>query len=211
MKVSDITQAYCNRNDLVLYKGRKIGENDPSPILPFLIMDYAYCEFCKVIKPIPLHHEAKRLRNKWLATYTTFNKRLLSCLTEEQKDYAIEMMDAYTGAVDYEAMLIRVATMDLVKDCKFADQCIMGALLLCHILAQVAGIVWEIVFRNDYGREDKCHELELMTRQAHQLGNMVVELPSYVNPNKDKRLTDAVEAFKDKTIKWLNSYGKENL
>lgn len=207
MKVSDIVNAYCERNGLKVLQGR-LGENDPAPIVAFMIMDCAQAEYMKNIAPLNLKHDAKKLDSMWRKDYHAFNQRLFTCLTPDQRDFTIEMMDAYTEAVDYEVMLIRIAVMDLVKICDFADQKIIASLLLCNVFSQIAQICWGAVYRNDYSKEDKCPELLRLRQHSHKLSNTVVILPVDINPNASEKLMSAVESFKNKTIKWLDGYGK---
>lgn len=207
MKVSDIVNAYCRKNGLSILQGR-LRDNDPSPILAFLIMDCAQDEYRKNIAPLKLKHEAKELDRRWRDDYHRFNQRLFTCLSPDERDFAIDMMDAYTEAVEYEVMLIRVAVMDLVKICDFADQKIIASLLLCNVFSQIAQICWGAVYRNDYSKEDKCPELLRLRQHSHKLSNTVVMLPVDINPNASEKLMSAVESFKNKTIKWLDGYGK---
>lgn len=208
MNAADIVKAYCDAHGLVLLK-KKNGENDVSPIMPYLIMDCAYSEFSKEVCPLPLKHQAKKIKMIWLSTYHRFNQRLFSCLNQDQTDFAIDLMDGYEAAIGNQVMLMRVAIMDLVKVVAFKDQKIIASLLLCNIFSQVAQIVWGAVFRNDYGNEDKCPELAVLRNLSHRLSNSIVYFEDDINPNKSEKLQSAVDSFMNATTKWLKSYGHD--
>ena len=140
-EVRDIVATYCRRHDLEVRQG-KAGDNDPAPLLPFLIMDCAYSEFAREIVPLDMRHTLKQMRKAWLADYHTFNSRLFHCLDAEQTDFVIDLMDQYEEFIANETMFIRVAVMNMVKGCDFDDQKIIGSLMLCNVFSQVAQIVW---------------------------------------------------------------------
>lgn len=208
MSTNDITQAYCKANGLKVIKG-KLGEDDPAPILAFLIMDCAYQEFCGAIKKLPLNGRNKQLRGRWLDSYRDFNRRLFSTLNDEERDYAVDLMDAYQMAVPNEIMMMRVAIMDLVASCEFADQKTIASLLLCNIFSQVAQIVWGCVFVNERARAAICPELLQMRNISHTLANSLVVINDRINPNASPKLNNAVSAYMDKTSNWLNNYSKK--
>ena len=208
MTVGEIVNAYCESRGLKVIKGR-LGENDPAPILPFLIMDCAYSEFNTGIKPLKLHHELKRMRKAWLTDYHLFNKRLFSALDQEQTNFTIDMMDEYEALISNDVMVMRVALMNLVKGLEFDDQGIIASLMLCNIFAQVAQIAWSEVFRNNYGKKERNPELERLKTLSHKLTNAVVLIPEYIDPNQDKALGHAVESYMSKTTKYLNSYDRK--
>lgn len=204
-RVKDIVDAYCNRYDLRVIGG-KLGDDDPAPILAFIIMDAAQYEFQKEIAPLHMHHNLKRWRKQWQADYHTFNQRLFSCLDAAQTDFTIEMMDEYTAAVDYDIMLMRVAVMDLVNGLEFNDQRLVASLMLCNIFSQVAQITWGLVFHTTKGHDARCPELDRLRNYSHKLANGVVLIPEDIDPNASPKLHDAVESFMDKTTKWLKTY-----
>lgn len=208
MKVGDIVKAYCDSRGLTLLKGR-LGDNDPAPILPFIIMDCAYSEFNAGIKPLKLHHELKKMKTGWLKDYTFFNHRLFSALNKEQADFTIDMMDEYESFIANDVMFMRVALMNLVKGLEFEDQGIIASLMLCNIFAQVAQIAWSEVFRNNYGKKELNPELERLKTLSHKLSNAVVLIPEYIDPNQDKALGEAVQSYMSKTTKYLNSYDRK--
>lgn len=208
MTVGEIVNAYCESRGLKVIKGR-LGENDPAPILPFLIMDCAYSEFNTGIKPLKLHHELKRMRKAWLTDYHLFNKRLFSALDQEQTNFTIDMMDEYEALISNDVMVMRVALMNLVKGLEFDDQGIIASLMLCNIFAQVAQIAWSEIFRNGYGQKEKNPELERMKNLSHKLTNAIVLIPEHIDPNQDKALGAAVDAYMKRTTKYLNTYGKK--
>lgn len=208
MKVSDIVLAYCKANNLNLLSGR-LGADDPAPILPFLIMDCASSEFAREIKPIPAKHGTARLKKAFLAEYHTFNQRLFRTLDKDQTDYAIDLMDNYEGAVINDVMIMRVALMDLVPGLEFGQQKTLASLMLCNIFAQVAQITWGLVFKTQTRHDEVCPELQRMRNITHNLCNDLVRFPQRINPNENKRLTDAVESYMNKTTKWLKSYDRQ--
>lgn len=204
-RVKDIVDAYCDRHGLRVIGG-KLGDNDPAPILPFIIMDAAQYEFQKEIAPLHMHHSLKRWRKQWQSDYHAFNQRLFSCLDADKTDFTIEMMDAYTEAIGYNTMLMRVAVMDLVNGLEFDEQKLIASLMLCNIYAQVAQITWGLVFHTNKGHDAKCPELERMRNISHKLANGVVLIPDNIDPNASPKLHDAVEAYMSKTTDWLKSY-----
>lgn len=205
MKVSDIVNAYCKSKDLKVLHGR-LGENDPAPLLPFLIMDCAQSEFHRGLRGLNLHHELKWMKNQWISNYHRFNQRLFIALNPDQMDFVIDMMDHYEAFIANDVMLMRVALMNLVKGLEFEEQGLIASLMLCNIFAQVAQITWSEIFRNSYGKKEKNPELDSMARLSHKLANAVVLIPENIDPNADKGLHDAVENYMNKTTKWLNSY-----
>lgn len=204
MNAGDIVNAYCKRNNLDVIAG-SLGGQDPAPIMPFLIMDCAYQEFCREIKPIETRHSAKKVRNRWLADYRAFNLRLFSCLDAAQRDFVIDLMDKYAEFIGNDAMLMKVAVMDLVSGCKFEEQKVIGSLMLINIYSQVAQIVWGTVFRTNHGQDEQCPELLRMRRDSHALCNGIAILEEDVNPNIDEKLNKAVDVFVKRTTKWLKS------
>ncbi len=207
MTISNIIDTYCRYYHLGLVKG-KLGKDDPAPILAFLIADCAFQEFCEGVKPLGLKHEMKKKQSEWLWNYHTFNKRLFICLDEDQKDFVIDMMDAYEEFIRNDVMLMRVALMNLVGGCEFEDQKNIASLMLCNIFAQTAQITWGLVFKNDRGRDERVPELDRMKKLSHTLANSVALIKEDINPNADVGLTTSVEAFMNKTVKWLNNHEK---
>lgn len=208
MRISDISKAYCKANGLTLYTGR-LGDDDPLPILAFIIMDCAYQEFKKEIKPLSFRHGNKRWVSEWMNTYHHFNSRLFSTLDADRRDFAIDLMDAYADALSYDVMLMRVAVMDLVSGCEFADQKVISSLMLCDIFAKVAQISWGLVYKTERNTEERCPELDKMWRISHTLANSVALLPENVKTNESPKLGGAIKAYMDKTSKWLKSYGND--
>ena len=205
MTISDIVNTYCEYYDLGLIEG-KLGKNDPAPILAFLIADCAFQEFCEGVKPLGLKHDLKKKQSEWLWNYHTFNKRLFICLDEDQKDFVIDMMDLYEEFIQNDVMLMRVALMNLVGGCEFEDQKHIASLMLCNIFAQTAQITWGLVFKDGKGRGERAPELDRMRRLSHTLTNSIALIKENINPNADNGLKNSVEAFMNKTVKWLDSY-----
>lgn len=209
MTVNNIIGRYCEYYHLGLVKGR-LGERDAAPILAFLIADCAFQEFCEGVKPLGLKHELKKKQSAWLSDYHAFNKRLFICLDAEQQDFVIDMMDAYEKFIQNDVMRMRVALMNLVGGCEFEDQKHIASLMLCNIFSQTAQIAWGLVYKDGKGRGERAVELDRMKRISHHLANSVALLSGDINPNQDKALNASVEAFMNKTVKWLESY-EENV
>ena len=205
MKIVDLVNAYCKRWGLKVIKG-ELHDNSIAPILPFIIMDCAYSEFNREIKPLKLHHKQQRLRGEWYANYHKFNSRLFSALNQEQTDFVIDLMDEYEGKINYDVMLMKVALMNLLKGLEFADQKIMAALLVCNIIAQVAQDAWGKGNRNIYGKADKNHELKQMRVLSRNLTGTIVLLPEHLDLNEDEAVNSAVNKYIGTTIKYLYSY-----
>ena len=208
MTVDDIVNAYCSKRNLQIMRGSK-HDNDPAPILPFLIADCAYQEFCSGVKPLHLKQNLKVLKNRWLDDYRQFNTRLFSCLDEDQRDFAIDIMDAYSDFIQNDVMMMRVALMNLVKGCEFEDQKIIASLMLCNIFSQVAQICFGCVFVNSHGRSERASELDRMRNISHKMANAAVSQPETINPNVDKGLNAAVDAYMKKTTNWLKNYDRK--
>ena len=205
MTVDDIVNAYCARQNLQIMRGAK-AENDPAPILPFLIADCAYQEFCSGVRPLHLKQELKRLQKNWLEDYRQFNQRLFICLNEDLRDFTIDMMDSYADFIQNDVMLMRVALMNLVKGCEFTDQKTIASLMLCNIFSQVAQICFGCVFINGHGKSERAPELDRMRNVSHKLANAVLTINDTINPNADKGLNAAVDAYMKKTTNWLKNY-----
>ena len=203
--IGNIVDTYCAYYHLCLITG-KHGENDVAPILAFLLADCAFQEFCEGVKPLKFKHALKKKQSDWLADYHTFNKRLFICLDEDQRDFVIDLMDAYEDFIKNDVMLMRVALMNLVGGCSFEDQKHIASLMLCNIFTQVAQITWGLVYKTTKGKDERAPELDRMKCVSHHLANSVALLESDVHPNEDAGLNAAVEAFMNKTVKWLNSY-----
>lgn len=205
MTVDDIVNAYCLKRNLQIMRGAK-HDNDPAPILPFLIADCAYQEFCSGVKPLHLKQEQKRMQKNWLADYHQFNQRLFSCLNADERDFTIELMDAYSEFIQNDVMVMRVALMNLVNGCEFEDQKSIASLLLCNIFAQVAQISFGCVFVNGRGHSERAPELDRMRNISHRLANSVLTIKETINPNADKALNASVDAYMRKTTNWLKNY-----
>ena len=208
MKIRDIVEAYCNRYDLQLILG-KMGDNDPAPILPFIIMDSALSEFSREVRPLKFRREMKAVRKRWSEDYHAFNRRLFSCLNQEQTDFVVDLMDEYEDAVRNEVMFMRVALMDLVSGCDFKTQKIIASLMLCNVFSQVAQLAWGLVFQTTKRNPQRCPELDRLKNYSHKMANGVFLLPDNVNPNASPKLNAAVESYMNKTVKWLKSYDRE--
>ena len=207
MKIVDLVNAYCKRWSLKVIKG-KLHDNSLAPLLPFIIMDCAYSEFNREIKPLKLHHKQQHLRGEWYTYYHKFNSRLFSALDEEQTNFAIDLMDEYERKVDYDMMLMRVALMNLLGGMEFKDQKIMAALLICNTIAQVAQDVWSKGNCNIYGKEDVNPELAQLRRIPRELSNTIILQPDHINPNENDAVNAAVNKFIDTTIKYLYGYDR---
>ena len=207
-KVSDIVLAYCKRWGLHVIKG-KLHDNTLSPLLPYIIMDCAYSEFTREIKPLKLRHKENKMRNDWLASYRKFNGKLFSALNQEQTDFVIDLMDEYEGKIDYDVMLMKVALMNLLKGLEFTDQKIMASLLVCNIIAQVAQDAWGKGNCNLYGKRDENHELKQMRVLSRKLTDTIVLLPEHLDLNEDEAVNSAVNKYIGTTIKYLYSYDRQ--
>jgi hypothetical protein len=185
------------------------GEDDIAPLLPFIIMDCAQLEFSREVVPIGARQNAKMLIKAWQADYRMFNQRLFRTLDAEQRDFVIDMMDAYEDFIANEMMLMRVAIMDLVKECSFDAQKTVASLMLCNIFSQVAQITWGEIFYTKSGHHEVCAELERIRNRSHKLTNMVCFIKDDVNPNTSTRLHDAIQSYISKTTKWLKTYNNE--
>ncbi len=196
----ELIQAYIKKTG-VLKRG---SEDNPMPLLPFLIMDIQYQIFCKEIRPVECRHQMNRYKHIWAENYNRFNQRFFRAFTPEQVEAVGDMMEGYEEYVANDVMIARVALMNELSDEDFSTQQLLSAVLLCNTLVQCASIVWSTVNRDACGRRLLNPELLAIRKASSVFVNGIPRKTSRkIDFNEVPMVDRAVRSLEQKMVGWV--------
>jgi hypothetical protein len=140
-------------NTYLTYKHRKrtLGEREDNtlPLMPFFIMDVCYQIYCKDIKNIPCKHLMKQAKTRWNESYHKFTSDFFRAFNQDQTDYIVDLMDEFNDYIHNYVVMLKSSVMNHISgDASFEDKKILGALMVCNVLAQSAQILYGEMFRS---------------------------------------------------------------
>lgn len=181
------------------------GDDDFSPLLPFLMLDLMYQMWSKTIKPINCKFEMKRYKKAWIENYNAFNTQFFRCFTQEQQDAIIEKMDDFEEYVQNNLMIAKVQLMNCLSFETFERQEVLATCLLCSILAQASHIIWGRVYKDARQRDTENLYIRGIETNINGFMNLYYgKGKPHVKPDESKPVSDAVDALCKKTISWLS-------
>lgn len=201
MDANTLVEAYVAHLGL-----KRVQGTGADPILPFFILDVMNTILHRDLFPVKAQHEEKKAKKLWVQNYHTFNKDFFSAFNDEQQDEIIDIMDDFEAYVNNDVVIVKVAVMNEIAkyDVSLADQVVLADLMVCHILAQTAQIVWTAVYR----RENKfIHSIlfyagrwmELYARRC---------TTSVIRTQDSEGITVAVNALCKRVVKFLDRLKK---
>lgn len=96
-------------------KRDKGNDGDISPLLPLIIMDSAYQLFNKYINPVECKREMKMYKDQWKKLYHEFNMTYFRYFNEEQRDFVIDLMDAFDEHIEKHLFICHIQIMNKVN------------------------------------------------------------------------------------------------
>lgn len=175
------------------------------PLLPFFIMDVQFQIYCHDIAYLPVKYQMKQVRGKWIAAYNKFNKAFFNAFTQDEQDELIDKMDDFADYIQNDVMVAKVAFMDMVKDLPFERQGVIGACLMCNVLAQSAQVIWGKVYHDRHGVKETNGELRRIQICSYDFLNMYYREGRNISCDTP-RITEAVNILCRKIVKWLYRY-----
>lgn len=190
-------------NKKVLYG----NEEDFSPMLPFLLMDFAYQLFTKYLAEgkWELKGKSKQARNDWMTAYHEFNSKFFSCFDTDEKVYVTDKMDSLEEFIQHDLVVAESMITSQFKYLDIQDQMRAMAILMCGVFAEAAQVTWGNAFKGIDGNGTINAQIKRMQRDIEdirknvRLGGKLIDL--YVS----KQTESAVSILCRKTVKWLDS------
>lgn len=180
------------------------GDEDFSPILPFIMLDGVYQMYCKTISPIQCRFEMRKYKNDWEKSYNAFNKAFFDCFSDSQTDAIIDKMDSFADYIGNYLVVAKVQIMDVLKNEPSERQEVLATCLLCSILAQSAQVVWKRVYKSGhYGVSENFAIKNLHKAICDFMNAYYGKNKPHIKVDKEKPVSDAVSVLCHKMITWL--------
>lgn len=197
----EIVDIYLSSRGMALAHGGQTLE----PILPLIMLDAMYQIYCSDIRGVTFHHEQKKWKNLWAENYERLNREFFRAFSIDQQCEITDIMDDFEKCINNDIMVAKVQIMNILQDIETEAANICASLMLCNILAQSAGIVWEHVYVQPNGKPERNPYINSIERCTSKLMNAYHKNFSdrSVNPNQSRPLTNAVNILCRKMIKWL--------
>lgn len=203
--IKEIVDSLLSSRGLRRYKGEY---NDASALYPFVLMDTAFQTFDKYVRSVECEYEMNKLKKGWIRNYNLFNKQFFSCFNEEQRDFIIDLMDEFEGAIANDVTICFVQFTNFFDKEEFERQKVLSACMMISIHCQVAELIWEAVYRYVKPKTNSyilaCKEIIRRWCDLYYGAGR----PS-LNPNEDKEICRAVEVLCDKETSFFRKYGKD--
>lgn len=201
MTNKEIVDAYLGAQGFRRITG---GNDDFSPILPFIMLDGVYQMYCKTISGIFCRFEMKRYRNDWEKSYNAFNKAFFDCFSDEQRDAIIDKMDSFADYIGNYLTIAKVQIMNCLKHETEERQEVLATCLLCSILVQSSQIVWRKVYKDSKLRGNENMSLKRLHKAICDfMGEYYGKNKPHIKVDEEKSVSDAVNVLCHKMINWL--------
>lgn len=197
MNTDTLVETYVHHLGLKRIKG-----SGADPILPFFILDVMNTILHRDLFSIPVQFEEKKARKAWVENYHIFNKDFFSAFTDDQQDEIIDIMDSFESYINNDVVIVKVAVMNEISKygVDLKTQTVLADLMVCHILAQTAQILWTAVYRhaNRYIHAILHHADRWMTLYAKHNTDCTIRTED------SEGITNAVNALCKKMVKFLH-------
>ena len=181
---------------------KRIKGTGADPILPFFILDVMNTILHRDIFPVKSQFEEKKARKLWVQNYHIFNKDFFSAFNDDQQDEIIDIMDGFETFINNDVVIVKVAVMNEISKygVELEDQVVLADVLVCHILAQSAQILWTAVYRkeNPYIRSILFYAGKWMELYAKR------RVDRAIHTEDSEEITNAVNALCKKIVKFLD-------
>lgn len=202
---SEIAEAYLKSRGLRLKEGNL---EDDQIFLPYLVMDTVYQLYCKTVKPLPVKHELKKMKNGMRDAYLRFNREFFRAFTPEMQDEIIDAMDGFDAYIADSLTITRAAVSNTVSFLDFGLQMKMTDMLLMNILANEAGIFYHDMFRGLPERYRHEPNIEAMATLAQKFGDAYYKSGGgqrRINPNDVPKIDAAMNALFRRMLQWTGA------
>ena len=187
-------------------KREKGNDGDISPLLPLIIMDTALQLFNKYIRPVECKREMKMNKNKWIKLYHEYNMMYFRCFNEEQRDFIIDIMDAFDEHIEKHLFICHIQIMIKVNFEPIDRQEVLASTLLISILCQAARIIYEGFFQKAK-IPMRCTILEQMDSAIIKWQNLYYgKGKPNVKVSDDNQVCLAVDVLLKNCINFLQKY-----
>lgn len=187
-------------------KREKGNDGDISPLLPLIIMDTALQLFNKYIRPVECKREMKMYKNKWIRLYHEYNMMYFRCFNEEQRDFIIDIMDAFDEHIEKQLFICHIQIMNKVNFEPIDRQKVLASTLLISILCQAARIIYEGFFQKAK-IPMRCTILEQMDSAIIKWQNLYYgKGKPNVKVSDDNQVCLAVDVLLKNCINFLQKY-----
>lgn len=213
MNIQKALEQYTKNSGVCLSKET---ENPVEYFVPYILMDIAYTEFNKVIKPLPLTRDIKRLKTRWSAENIRFFREFWRKMGEYSDD-VLDLMDEFEEQFSDIILVIKCKVMDAVNGIPFEHQKVIAASSFFNLMCQEAQIIYsakhetqtKVIAPNGVmAIKHTPVKNEYLTR-AREYSRKFNEM--YYAPfkakgvclNDSKALVTAIEAFENRLIRWI--------
>ena len=187
-------------------KREKGNDGDISPLLPLIIMDSAYQLFNKYINPMECKREMKMYKNQWKKLYHEFNMTYFRYFNDEQRDFVIDLMDAFEVHIKKHLFICHIQLMNKVNFEPTDRQKVLAGTLLINILCQAARIIYEGFFQKA-NIPMKCTTLERMDAIILRWQNLYYGTGKpNVKVDEDKQVCLSVDVLLKYCVNFLQKY-----
>lgn len=187
-------------------KREKGNDGDISPLLPLIIMDTALQLFNKYIRPVECKREMKMYKNRWIRLYHEYNMMYFRCFNEEQRDFIIDIMDAFDEHIEKQLFICHIQIMNKVNFEPIDRQKVLASTLLISILCQAARIIYEGFFQKAK-IPMRCTILEQMDSAIIKWQNLYYgKGKPNVKVSDDNQVCAAVDVLLKNCINFLQKY-----
>lgn len=190
-------------NKKVLYG----NEEDFSPMLPFLLMDFAYQLFTKYlsVSKWELKGRAKQVRNDWITAYNEFNGKFFSCFDADETEYVTDKMDSLEAYISHDLAVAESMVTSHFKYLEVDDQMRAMAVLMCGVFAEAAQVTWGNSFKGIDGKGTINAQIKRMQRDIEDIRKNVLLGGRMIDLYVSKQTENAVSILCRKTVRWLDN------
>lgn len=213
MTIKSIVDTLLEARDLHRVQG---GDDNASPILPWIIMDVAYTLYKQYIDTDKYKFTLNKLRKEWIKEFSAFNEKGCTNLLDlEQGEFLGDMMEEFEKYIKNDLTIAFYQVTNVIEnDFSFEEEKELAAAVCIFVLTQCADAVYRMVFtpvnRKDIEIADKhllnCKRImHLWQKEYRKRKGYRTDVDLYAN----KTIAEAIDIFVRKQVRFLKKYDKE--
>lgn len=157
MNAKTIMDIWLHRHGLKIYGATTKSKDNYFPLLPFLLADLQNQMYSDYIEPLHNKHLMKKYSKDWRDNYNKVNHMLFSCLNENESYEVCEVMDNLSSLVANDLTMMRIQTMNILKEYDTIHQEVVASGVVANAVAQMAMLIFRryysdstIAYANNY-------------------------------------------------------------
>ena len=154
---------------------KKLVHSNPSArhnvrlMVPFLLMDVSYQEYCKEVKDYDCKHKYQAAKSRWRESYRKFNADFFMPFNQDQVDFIVDQMDEFEDYIHNKVVMLKSTVMSVFSpEASFEEKKILSSVLTSNVLAQIAQSLWGDMYRrNKWLQKQTNHHIEGVIKNSY--------------------------------------------